>query len=90
MWTTNLPVIVSDWDFVSAFPQVVHKRVPKQVRLRDLEGDHHVLLHIAFILQQFLQTLMKNLTKAEARWDALIHPEYADVIFFLHETFEMC
>lgn len=63
---TNLPVIISNRDFVSVFPQVVHERVSEQVRLRDLEGDHHILLHVAFILQQFLQTLMKHLTKAEA------------------------
>lgn len=58
MRTTNLPVIVSDRDFVSPFPEVVHERVPEQVRLGDLEGYHHVVLHVTFILLQFLQTLM--------------------------------
>lgn len=58
---THLSVFIRDGNLVAIFPQVVHERVSKQVRLGNLEGDHHVLLHAAFVLQQLLQTLMQNL-----------------------------
>lgn len=57
-----LPVFVRNWDFVTVLLQVVHHGVTKQIRLRYLESDHHVIFHAPLILQQILQALKQNLT----------------------------
>ena len=59
--STHLSVLVRHRNLLPVLPQVVRGGLPEQVGLGDLEGEHHVFLHVPVVLQQLRQTLVEKL-----------------------------